>query len=143
MAAPTDVNANDLCPCDDILRFNKALQNFRQSDDRFIYKLNSMLPTQSFKERVNPKKECEQLFHQMVADYNSRERSIQRCIGLKKAEIHELLQKQAANKDDTSIKRDLNTATLLFQKELPQELILRDRSFKLFYEKCADFYQPS
>jgi len=41
----------------------------RQSDDRFIYKLNSILPTQSFKTKKNPVQECEALYHQVKLIY--------------------------------------------------------------------------
>ncbi|XP_052811475.1 protein MIX23-like [Mya arenaria] len=146
MAAPMVDGTKDFCPCDDIIRFTKTLNKLRQSDDRFIYKLNSMLPTQTFKTRVNPKEECAHLYEHMLADYNHREKSIQRCIDLKKSEIHELRQKQAENRDDTIVREKLHTATYMikqFQKEVPQEMILRQKSFQLFYERCGDHYQPS
>ncbi|WAR07831.1 CCD58-like protein [Mya arenaria] len=113
MAAPMVDGTKDFCPCDDIIRFTKTLNKLRQSDDRFIYKLNSMLPTQTFKTRVNPKEECAHLYEH--------------------SEIHELRQKQAENRDDTIVREKLHTATYMikqFQKEL-------------FYERCGDHYQPS
>ena len=40
-------------PCDNFYEFKKLLTTFRDEDDKVIYRLNALLPTASFSDKVS------------------------------------------------------------------------------------------
>ena len=49
-------------PCNDISEFQEYLRKLRLVDDRINNKLNAMIPSESFTGKIDPTKQCHDLF---------------------------------------------------------------------------------
>ncbi|CAL1546896.1 unnamed protein product [Lymnaea stagnalis] len=142
MAAPTE----RYLPCDDFLKFQDALKRLRLIDDRIVHALNSVIPTQSFKDKVNATTECKRLYDEMQVSYDQRDKSIRHCIEIVNDDVKKLRQSKLDAPDDVDILRALRkeqTKLRLMQQEMSIEEVVRDRTHKVvFYERCRDSYTP-
>jgi len=144
MAAPTE-DADHYLPCDDVQKFQDTLKKLRIFDDRIIHALNTKLPTQSFKDQVDKPSECKRLYEEMQVAYDQREKSIKRCLEVVGNDVKTLSRQKLDDPDNPACLRALRkeqTKLRLLRQEMSIEEVVRDRTKKVFYERCRDSYTP-
>lgn len=144
MAAPR-ADSEVIVKCEDYLGFQEALKKMRNVDDRIVYALNTSVPTKSFSDKVNATDKCKQLYEQLQESYNSREKAIKKCINVVSNSIDKLHEEKNRDPDNFEIMKELKkeqTQLRLMQSELTVEEIVKDRSLKVFYERCRNAYRP-
>ncbi|XP_070189639.1 protein MIX23-like isoform X2 [Littorina saxatilis] len=117
----------------------------RLIDDKIVYALNTSIPTQSFEGKVDASKECKRLYEELEESYMSREKAIKKCISKVSEDVNKLRVAKMANPDDGDILKTLRknqTKLRLMQVELNVEEVVKDRSLKIFYERCRNAYRP-
>ncbi|XP_076444469.1 protein MIX23-like [Babylonia areolata] len=142
MAAPMDGIG---IPCDDFLGFQESLKRMRLIDDRIINALNTTVPTQSFAHQVDATKECKHLYEQLEQSYSAREKAIKTCIAKVSDDVGGLRKAKADNPDSGEVLKKLRkeqTKLRLMQQELNVEEVVKDRTLKVFYERCRNAYRP-
>ncbi|KAJ8937375.1 hypothetical protein NQ314_011923 [Rhamnusium bicolor] len=103
-----------LMECADFSEFQEALKKLRKTDDIIINTINAAVPTDSF--------------HTDVV-----------------AALKRLKEQREANLDDIQLKKQLRaeqTKLRMLQVELSVEDIDRQRTAKVFSEKCRQFFKP-
>ncbi|XP_071485372.1 protein MIX23-like [Diadema antillarum] len=131
--------------CEDFAQFQEALKEMRTIDDKIIYALNTTVPTTSFKGQVDATQTCKGLYNQLSAAYAYREGTIKRCIAEVSASVSTLKQQRDANPDDLKVMKDLRkeqSKLRLMQSEMNIEEVVKDRSLKVFHERCRNHYVP-
>lgn len=132
--------------CSDFLEFQDVLNKMRNVDDKIVYMLNTSIPTESFKAQMDPSATCKQLYDQLKSNYEKRETAIKGCITLSADRVKELKQQRENKADDPKLMKDLRkeqTKLRLLQAELNVEEIVKERSTKVYYERCRPFYKPT
>uniref|UniRef100_A0A069DP71 Protein MIX23 n=1 Tax=Panstrongylus megistus TaxID=65343 RepID=A0A069DP71_9HEMI len=130
--------------CGDFLEFQDILKKMRDVDDKIVYALNASVPSPSFRSQINPTQTCEELYNKLQENHDKREKSIRNCI-ITTAEKIRVLKEKKASGDDLSVVKLLNqeqTKLRLLKSELNVEEVVRDRSLKIYYERCRGFYKP-
>lgn len=130
--------------CSDFLEFQDSLQKARKIDDQIIYALNSVIPTESFKEMIDPSTTCRELHQQISNVHEKRESSIIRFRDAARQEIDELKKQRTNNPDDVALKNNLQKVQNMLKRlesELDIENVLKNRTCKVFNEKCRFFYK--
>uniref|UniRef100_A0A2L2Y058 Protein MIX23 n=1 Tax=Parasteatoda tepidariorum TaxID=114398 RepID=A0A2L2Y058_PARTP len=141
MAAPSFDMA-----CDDISAFQETLRIMRKIDDNIVHSLNTTIPTASFAEKDKATDQCKDLYSQLLQSYEKREKAIKNCVDLKSKHVQSLKDKRTQDNDNFELLKDLRKAQTQFrlmQNELNIEEVLKDRSLKVFYERCRFYYKPS
>ncbi|XP_069195505.1 protein MIX23 isoform X1 [Procambarus clarkii] len=151
MAATTQVS------CEDI---TDTLQAMRAIDDKIIYELNVATPTQSFRNEVDPSIHCKSLYDQIVSErltwysggvrplnkiYDQRDSMIETCLSESKMKLRSIQLEASHKLDDPRILRRLRTEQSKIrelQNEVTIEEIIRERSLKVFEERCRQYYKP-
>nr|XP_053653965.1 protein MIX23-like isoform X1 [Cherax quadricarinatus] len=122
-----------------------TLQAMRAIDDKIIYELNIATPTQSFRNEVDPRNHCKSLYDQLNNTYEHRGSLIATCLSESKMKLRDIQAEASAKMDDPCIMRRLRTEQSKIrelQNEVTIEEIIRERSFKVFEERCRQFYKP-
>lgn len=117
----------------------------RAIDDKIIYQLNLATPTQSFRGVVDPTDHCKSLYDQLNQTYEDRNSLIQRCLNESREAIRVARTEVEKNRDDNRLMRNLRTEQNRMrdlQNEVTIEEIIRERSLKVFEERCRLFYKP-
>ncbi|XP_070512076.1 protein MIX23 isoform X2 [Cardiocondyla obscurior] len=118
----------------------------RQIDDKIIYMLNTVIPTESFKGQVDPTTQCKELFQQIESEHKQRTQAITRCVNITKDRVIHLkdLRDKNDNENPTLLKnlRSEQTKLRLLQSELNIEEIVKKRTIQVYYERCRGFYKP-
>ncbi|XP_046392912.1 protein MIX23 [Ischnura elegans] len=138
MAAPTSSE------CDDFLEFQEALKKMREFDDKIVYALNTSLPTESFKANVDSAARCKDLFGELQSNYEHRESSIKKCISVVADKVRNTKTQRETNPDDINLLKILRkdqTKLRLLQAELNVEEVVKERSMKVYNERCRSFYK--
>ncbi|XP_045602915.1 protein MIX23 isoform X2 [Procambarus clarkii] len=136
MAATTQVS------CEDI---TDTLQAMRAIDDKIIYELNVATPTQSFRNEVDPSIHCKSLYDQLNKIYDQRDSMIETCLSESKMKLRSIQLEASHKLDDPRILRRLRTEQSKIrelQNEVTIEEIIRERSLKVFEERCRQYYKP-
>jgi hypothetical protein len=140
--------------CGDFLAFQEQLIRARKIDDNIVYMLNSSLPSESFagaegnskltKEVKEPTNQCRTLWTQLLDTHHDRKLAIERCIQ-NQGDLLISLKKQRDDGDSSvlinTLKKEQRKLRLM-QSELNVEEVIRDRSNKIFQERCRRFYTP-
>lgn len=71
----------------------------RLLDDKIVYALNTSIPTESFRTKVNATAACEDLYSQIQKGHSERENVIKNCI-VATAELVKKLKVEKENKPD-------------------------------------------
>ncbi|XP_033102665.1 coiled-coil domain-containing protein 58-like [Anneissia japonica] len=135
----------DNVTCGDFAHFQDALKVVRMIDDKIIYALNTSVPTTSFKGQINATEKCKQLYEELMSAYDTRDRAIKRCIREVSASVNTQRSAREKSPDDFQIIKDLRkeqTKLRLLQSELSIEEVVKDRSLKVFHERCRNHYIP-
>eukprot|EP00126_Sphaerothecum_destruens_P011103 Sdes_comp20856_c0_seq3m17676 len=133
-------------PCDDIIEFKETLKLLRKVDDNIIYELNNSVPTQSFKDSVSTQGECMRLFSMISDAHVSRESAIRHCIKKVSNNVQELSLIGDKNPDDQnnfSLLRGEQSSLRMMNAELFVEEVVRDRTVKVFKERCKAYKIPN
>ncbi|XP_034243761.1 coiled-coil domain-containing protein 58 [Thrips palmi] len=131
--------------CADFQLFQANLKVMRDIDDKIINTLNSKLPTNFSRNDVNPSTTCKELFTELSSTYAHREKVIKGCITLSANRIKLLAGEKDADPDNASILKDLRkeqTKLRMLQSELGVEEVVKERSLKVFQERCRAYYKP-
>ncbi|XP_071955731.1 protein MIX23-like [Antedon mediterranea] len=135
----------DNVSCGDFAHFQDALKVVRMIDDKIIYALNTSVPTTSFKGQVNATEKCKQLYEELMSAYDTRDKAIKRCIKEVSGKTNDLRSARDKSPDDFYVIKDLRkeqTKLRLLQSELSIEEVVKDRSLKVFHERCRGHYIP-
>lgn len=131
--------------CEDFGQFKEALKVLRLIDDKIIYELNKSVPTSSFSGEINAEQKCRELYTELLAGYQTREQAIKKCINEVNKNTQLLRERRDRNPDDVHAMRDLRkeqTKLRLMQSELSVEEVIRQRTFKVFNERCWKSFKP-
>ena len=138
----------------------------RTLDDKIVYTLNVHLPTESFRAENDSRKTCKELFEQLQSNHKSREEAIRRCMKFSSDIVQDLKSKKETQNDVNILKALRKEQTKVFhqflnfikvnnfliilfsfqlrllQTELGVEEVVREKSTKVYYERCRPFYVP-
>ncbi|KAL0281591.1 UNVERIFIED_CONTAM: hypothetical protein PYX00_002531 [Menopon gallinae] len=130
--------AVDMPECLDFLHFQDILKKMRTLDDKIVYTMNT-LPTESFKEERDCNATCREIYKQLQSNYNERELAIQRCITYTTQKVQELKKKWENDRSDLEIIKTLKKEQ---GKVCLVEEVVRDKTKKVYYDRCRMFYVP-
>ncbi|KAM7282095.1 protein MIX23 [Ixodes scapularis] len=145
MAASGTADHATVAPCDDFMAFQEVIKKLRRVDDHIIHTLNTTLPTESFAKHHDAPTLCKDLYEQLRRAYAQRDDAIKQCLQQSKDKLNRLQQQRSSQDDDPDIRRKLRKeqSTLrLLQGELNVEEVVRQRSLKVYQERCRLFYVP-
>ncbi|CAI9718468.1 Hypothetical predicted protein [Octopus vulgaris] len=131
--------------CDEFLLFQESLKKLRLIDDRIIHALNTTVPTITFEKDTNATNQCKVLYENLIQAHDDRKSSIHNCIKVISDNVNTLKDQRSNNPDNLNILKELRrvqTNLRLLQSELTVEEVVRDRSLKVFYERCRIAYKP-
>eukprot|EP00731_Ephydatia_muelleri_P031893 Em0023g400a len=118
----------------------------RTIDDGIIYKLNNSVPTASFADQVDSRKQCKELYDQLQEVYKLRTRAIQNCISETSQSVLALKERRDADREGSAdiVKELRKEQTKLRSMEIEHgvESIIRERSLKVYSERCWKSYRP-
>lgn len=132
-------------PCREFSEFKEALQLMRADDDKIIYKLNTSLPTTSFAGQISAAEHCKGLYEQLQSLYKSRSSAIQRCVDETSERVVSINAQRDREGETPAIVKELRkeqTKLRLMKSELGVEEVVRERSMKVFRERCWKSYKP-
>lgn len=118
----------------------------RQLDDKIIYMLNTTIPTESFKGQINPESKCQELYEEVNNGHIQRERAINKCLIAAKEKVNHLKHLKKTQGDDPILIKDLRkeqTTLRLLESELGVEEVVRNRTMKVYYEKCRNYFKAA
>ncbi|KAJ2952112.1 hypothetical protein O0L34_g4382 [Tuta absoluta] len=133
-----------LCP--DFLEFQEVLKKMRLLDDKIVYALNTSLPTESFQNKVNATSACQDLYTQIQKGHADRENVIKNCIVMTAESVKSLKEAKENKPDDFDIQKNLKAEQRklrLLQTELSVEEVIKEKTTKLFTEKCRVYFKPA
>lgn len=115
-------------------------------DDKIIYLLNTILPTDSFRGQVDPTNQCKDLFQQIQTGHSQREIAIKKCLDISREKVKNLLSQKVDGNDDITLLKKISKEqkTLhLLQSELSVEEVVKNRTISAYNEKCRSYYKPN
>lgn len=80
---------------------------------------------------------------QLQTNYKNREGSIKHCIDVLANDVRSLRQEKISRPDDVQLLKKLRreqTSLRLLQTELGVEEVVKERTMKVFHERCRDYY---
>ncbi|EDV24890.1 uncharacterized protein TRIADDRAFT_56277 [Trichoplax adhaerens] len=131
--------------CHNFSQFQDALRTLRKIDDTIIYKLNNSVPTTSFEGEVDAGAQCKDLHRQLTAAYVDRENTIRSCIKTVSNRVTTLRDQRDKDPDDLDAMKELREEQWKLrqmQNELGVEEVVRNRSLKVFNERCWRVFKP-
>ncbi|KAL1233971.1 Protein MIX23 [Trichinella spiralis] len=134
-------------PCRDYLEFTEALEKMRQIDNKIIFELNMTIPTNSFSQNMDLSERCKGLYQKLRNAYDIRQAAIVKCIGESQTSIlkYKSEMKELKDLDAVKLKKKLRSEEAKLkslQSELNVEEVIKERSMKVFYERCRNVYKP-
>eukprot|EP00124_Ichthyophonus_hoferi_P003628 Ihof_evm5s327 gene=Ihof_evmTU5s327 len=116
MSTPNIVSVKDkvnlpTIPCEDYTLFKQALNKLRMVDDFVVQKLNTAIPTDTFKraESIGTKQQrCSEFCSELEIAYEGRKHAISACISKTEAQVTELRALRAKDRDDVVISEQLS-----------------------------------
>ncbi|KAJ8917124.1 hypothetical protein NQ315_012614 [Exocentrus adspersus] len=128
--------------CADFSEFQETLKNMRKTDDIIVNTINSVIPTDSF--HPDSLAACKNLHEQLDEGNIKREKHIKNCISFTADKVKRLREQREANADDFLLKKELRaeqTKLRMLQVELTVEDLIKQRTAKVFNERCRKFYK--
>lgn len=117
----------------------------RQIDDKIIYILNTIIPTESFRSQVDPSLKCKDLFEQIQTGHRKRELAISKCVNASKEKIKQLKNQRDNGDHNPQLLKTLRkeqTTLRVLESELIVEEVVKKRTIQVYTEKCRNFYKP-
>lgn len=87
--------------------FQDGLNKMRSLDDKIIYALNTSIPTDSFRSKVDAPAKCKDLFSQIQTGHAQREIAIKKCIISSADKVKILKDKKERANDDIELLKHL------------------------------------
>ncbi|XP_006822878.1 protein MIX23-like [Saccoglossus kowalevskii] len=131
--------------CGDFMQFQDALKTLRTIDDKIIYALNTTVPTDSFAGKIDAKETCQKLYEDLMNSYDSREIAIKKCITEVSSSVNQYRDVKTKDPNNLDLLKKLRNEQhklRMMQSELNIEEVVKDRSLKVFYERCRNHYRP-
>ncbi|CAH3176968.1 unnamed protein product [Porites evermanni] len=131
--------------CEDFGEFKEALKVLRLLDDKIIYELNKSVPTASFAGEISAKEKCNELYNELLTAYQTRDQAIKKCINTVNENVQQLRKRKENNQDDIQAMKDLGkeqTKLRLMRSELSVEEVIKQRTLKVFNERCWKSFKP-
>ncbi|XP_072513745.1 protein MIX23 [Salminus brasiliensis] len=131
--------------CEDFSMFQETLKVMRTLDDRIVHALNTTVPTVSFSGKVDASQTCKELYESLLEAHLSRDKAIKACITETSAVVAQLREERAKDRDNLSIIKQLRkeqTKLKLMSSELNVEEVVKDRTLKVFIERCRIHFTP-
>ncbi|CAK1546013.1 unnamed protein product [Leptosia nina] len=132
--------------CPDFLEFQDILKKMRILDDKIVYALNTTIPTESFQKKIDATSACHDLYEQIQKGHSERENVIKNCILVTADTVKDLKAAKEQKPDDIEVLKSLKTEQRklrLLQTELSVEEVIKEKTSKLFTEKCRNYFKPS
>ncbi|XP_022119796.2 protein MIX23 [Pieris rapae] len=132
--------------CPDFLEFQDIIKKMRILDDKIVYALNTSLPTESFQTKIDATSACKDLYEQIQKGHSEREKVIKHCIISSAETVKNLKIAKEQKPDDIDLLRNIKAEQRklrLLQTELSVEEIIKEKTTKLFTEKCRNYFKPS
>ncbi|XP_044760742.1 protein MIX23 [Coccinella septempunctata] len=128
--------------CGDFSEFQEAIKNMRKTDDIIVNTLNSVIPTDSF--HPDGTKSCKELYAQLQEGNSKRESTIKKCITVTAERVKKLreLREQSPDISLSKTLRSEQTKLRMLQVELTVEDLLKQRTSKVFNDKCRKYFKP-
>ncbi|CAG9857708.1 unnamed protein product [Phyllotreta striolata] len=129
--------------CPDFSEFQEALKSMRRPHDIIINTINDVVPTGSF--HSDEAAACRSLYETLESGNVKRENYIKNCITITADNVKKLRETRENNADDTRLSKALRaeqTKLRMLQVELTVEDLLKDRTTKVFHQKCGKYYKP-
>lgn len=126
--------------------FQDTLQQMRKIDDKIVYLLNCILPTESFRGQIDPNQQCKDLYKQIEQGRTQREHLITSCLNSTINNVKRLKNEQDSEQNDTMILKNLRkeqNKVRLLQSELSVEEVVKQRTDKIYNEKCRSYFKPN
>ncbi|XP_061160781.1 protein MIX23-like isoform X3 [Syngnathus typhle] len=131
--------------CEDFSMFQEVLRLMRNIDDRIVHALNTTVPTVSFSAKIDATQTCKELYDSMIEAHLSRDKAIKACITHTSEVVGQLREARLKNNADIALIKQLRkeqTKLKLMQSEMNVEEVVKDRSLKVFNERCRVHYTP-
>lgn len=116
----------------------------RKVDDKIIYSLNTSIPTESFKGQLDPVAKCRDLHNALQTAYNERTSAIRGCVYKTAEDLKTLKAEKEKNEGDFQLNKKFKSEQRklrLFQQELTVEDIIKERTSKIFNERCRTYFK--
>lgn len=81
----------------------------RAIDDKIVYRLNTSIPTQSFKKGLSANQTCTELSEKLEIVYNDRNKFIRNCIASTADRVQRLKEIKDNNLDDASANKNFKS----------------------------------
>ncbi|KAJ1521501.1 hypothetical protein ONE63_003166 [Megalurothrips usitatus] len=136
---------NQRVECADFQLFQANLNSMRENDDKIINIFNAKLPTNFSRNEVDPTATCKELFSELSSTYVNREKAIKGCITHSANRIKHLALDKERNPDSNGILKELRREQKklrMLQSELSVEEVVKERSMKVFQDRCRPYYCP-
>ncbi|XP_060525999.1 protein MIX23 [Cylas formicarius] len=130
--------------CADFSEFEDALKNMRRTDDLIVNTINAVVPTHSF--HADEAAACKNIHEQLEDGHRKRESLIKNCITYTSHNVKRLKEERETAAEDVQLSKQLRseqTKLRMLQVELSVEDLIRQRSLKVFNERCRKFYKPT
>lgn len=79
----------------------------RVLDDKIVYSLNTSIPTESFKTKIDASSACQDLYEQIQKGHSERENVIKNCIMMTAETVKQLKSAKDSKPDDMDINKNL------------------------------------
>ncbi|XP_023017423.1 coiled-coil domain-containing 58 [Leptinotarsa decemlineata] len=129
--------------CSDFSEFQEALKAMRKPHDVIVSTINTVVPTDSF--HADEVAACKSLYENLEEGNIKREKFIKNCISLTTTKVKNLKDQREGNSDDIQLSKVLRaeqTKLRMLQVELSVEDLIKQRTAKVFNERCRRFYKP-
>ncbi|XP_044726683.1 protein MIX23 [Chrysoperla carnea] len=134
---------NIICP--DFMKFQDTLKKLREIDDKIIYALNTIIPTESFRAQVDPTTKCQQFHQELENGRINRQNLIQNCMQYTAEQVKRFRDEKKADENNIIVNKKLRaeqTKLRLLEQEINVEEVVGQRSKKVFHERCRSYYTP-
>lgn len=133
----------------------------RKVDDLIVSTINTVIPTDSF--HPNGEKACKELHEQLEDGNVKRESTIKKCIAVTTERVKQLKEQRETDNANPQISKSLRSEQTkvrfvflnvsfvlpvvcfqlrMLQVELSVEELIRQRTSKVFMEKCRRYFKP-
>lgn len=115
----------------------------RRVDDLIIQTINTVVPTDSF--HPDATKACKDLYEQINTGNEKRESAIKHCIVISADRVKKLKEEKKERTDDIQLNKNLRaeqTKLRMLQVELSVEELVKQRTSKVFNERCRKYFKP-
>ncbi|OQV12242.1 putative Coiled-coil domain-containing protein 58 [Hypsibius exemplaris] len=130
--------------CQNFGDFQEVLMNMRKIDDRIIYALNAVIPTESFASPTDPlgTEQCKKLSNELTESQKQRQQTIRHCVDFAAKRVQDLRAYPENGEVAKNLRREQNSLRMM-QSELNVEEVLQDRATKILHDRCKFFLKAS